>query len=86
MQTLFIALSLSFCWVNYINPFAAALFSHYINMVNPFAHKPFNCTTCMCGWFAAIIGCYIHGPTGLLYLPAGVFTGAMFNAISMRWL
>jgi len=87
MQTLFIALSLAFCWVYYINTFASTVFSYFGNTLpNPFTRKPFTCVTCMCGWFAAAIGCYQYGVTGLLYLPAGVFTGAMFNAVSMRWL
>lgn len=83
-EILFASLSLAFCWVHYINTWLAKMFLY--NPVNPFTFKPFTCIKCMCGWFSLITGCYIHGTTGLLMLPAGVFTGAMFEAVSMRWL
>jgi len=83
-EVLFASLSIAFCWVHYINVWLANILLY--NPVNPFINKPFTCIKCMCGWFALLIGCYIHGAQGLLMLPAGVFTGAMFEAFTMRWL
>jgi len=75
------ALALAFCWVHYINP---------IN------RKPFNCIKCMAGWlsllvYAANLLCThqlnaIHIACAPLYLACGVFTGALFEAVAMRWL
>lgn len=48
--------------------------------------KPFNCLKCMTGWYALIIGCVAQGWHGLIFLPIGVFVGAIFSAIQMRWL
>jgi hypothetical protein len=69
-------LALAFCWVHYVNPFKKT--------------KPFNCVKCMSGWFSLIlfglVGSGLYWPYGWLFLPIGVFAGAMFEAISMRWL
>ena len=49
--------------------------------------KPFNCLMCMTGWSAftlAIIDGYKFNAIGVMF--AGVFVGAIFDAIKMRWL
>lgn len=48
--------------------------------------KPFSCLKCMCGWYGLIIGCIAHGWHGIIFLPLGVFVGAIFSAIQQRWL
>jgi len=68
---LIIALSLAFCQVVVL---------HFGSI------KPFNCIKCMTGWYALVIGCWLVGWHGVVYLPLGVFVGAMFEAIKMRWL
>ena len=40
----------------------------------------------MSGWFSLAAGCYANGWHGIIFLPVGVFAGAMFEAASMRWL
>lgn len=50
--------------------------------------KPFNCMMCMTGWCSIGLAVWqdFHWPYVLLLGLAGVFTGAMFGAIKMRWL
>jgi hypothetical protein len=48
--------------------------------------KPFNCIPCLTGWFALIFACCEYGWGGILYGPMGVFVGAMYGGIKMRWL
>ena len=52
-----------------------------------FERKPFNCTMCMTGWcttgVAVVCG---YGWWSLVFLPIGLFVGAMFEAIKMRYL
>jgi hypothetical protein len=66
-----IALSLAFCQIEVL---------HFGSV------KPFNCFKCMTGWYGLILGCILYGWGGLVYLPVGVFVGAVFSAISMRHL
>jgi hypothetical protein len=68
---LLLALSLAFCQVEVIQ-FGSV--------------KPFNCIKCMTGYYALALGCIEQGWHGLWYLPLGVFIGAIFQAIKMRWL
>lgn len=65
------ALSLAFVWVEVLK----------IGSV-----KPFTCTKCMCGWFALILGFFFHADFWYLLMPLGVFVGAMYEGIRMRWL
>jgi len=51
-----------------------------------FQRRPFNCIKCMTGWFSLVIGLLAYHCWGLLYLPLGVFTGAIYEKICMRWL
>lgn len=48
--------------------------------------KPFNCLPCMTGWFSLIFSFSHHVEFWPLYLPLGLATGAMFEAVRMRWL
>ena len=48
--------------------------------------KPFNCLKCMTGWFAFILAFAFHVEFWYMYLPVGLFVGAMFEGIRMRWL
>lgn len=68
---LLLALALAFCQIEVI---------HFGSI------KPFNCLKCMTGWYALAIGCWSIGWHGIVYLPLGVFVGAIFSAIQMRHL
>jgi hypothetical protein len=70
-QIIISALSLAFLWVE---------------IMHWGVTKPFNCLKCMTGWIALIIGCSSIGWHGIIYLPVGLFTGALFSAIKMRYL
>jgi hypothetical protein len=48
--------------------------------------KPFNCIKCMTGWIAVILALTFHVEFWYMYLPLGLFVGAMFEGIKMRWL
>jgi hypothetical protein len=48
--------------------------------------KPFTCLKCMTGWFTVIFAFSHHVEFWPLYLPLGLFVGAMFEGIKMRWL
>lgn len=71
IKIIILALSLAFCQVEIL---------HFGSV------KPFNCIKCMTGWYALILGLIWTGWTGLWMLPVGVFVGAIFEAIKMRWL
>lgn len=74
---LFFSLSLSFCWVNYGYPLLKDLLWR----------KPFGCVQCMAGWFSLAVSLVFGmGWLSVLMLFAGVFVGAMFEGIKMRWL
>jgi hypothetical protein len=68
---LFFALSLAFLWVE---------------IMKWGVTKPFNCVKCMSGWIALILAVLFHTSFWYLYLPAGLFVGAMYSAIVMRYL
>jgi hypothetical protein len=68
---LFLALSCAFLWVEVWK----------IGRV-----KPLNCVKCLTGWFALIFACVEYGAGGILYAPMGIFIGAMYSAIKMRYL
>lgn len=71
LQVIVFALSLAFVWVEVLKWGSV---------------KPFNCVKCLTGWFALILAFTFHLEFWYLYLPVGVFAGAMFDAIRMRWL
>lgn len=48
--------------------------------------KPFNCVKCLAGWFALTMAYIYHTPHWYFYLPAGLFVGALFSAIKMKFL
>ena len=85
MSIIIIALSMAFCWVEFLHPTTAAIV--FILTGNRLLdNKPFNCVKCLTGWISLVIGVYYFGWLGLVYLPLGVFTGAIFSAILMRYL
>lgn len=65
-----------------------------VNVLFPLFHKskvtkrkPFNCVMCISGWASfglSLFNGYVYG--SVLFLVVGLFAGAMFEAISMRWL
>jgi hypothetical protein len=78
------AFTTAFCYVEFVN---TVLISAFEGLDKSFLNrKPFNCVKCMSGWLALIGGVIFFGWYGLLFLPAGVFVGAMFEAIKMRYL
>ena len=73
------ALAIAFCWVNYV-------YTPLVIKLKRKAIKPFSCVKCMTGYAALAIGCTLYGWAGLLFLPVGVFAGAMYEAVTMRYL
>ena len=71
IEVLGLALSIAFMWVEVLKWGVI---------------KPFNCLRCMTGWFSLIIGCMAAGWAGMFYLPAGIFIGAFFDRIKIRYL
>lgn len=71
LQVIIFALSLSFVWVEVLRWGSV---------------KPFNCVKCLTGWFALILAFMFHVEFWYFYLPAGLFAGAMFEGIKMRYL
>lgn len=71
-QAIIFALSFAFMWVEVLK---------WGKLV-----KPFNCLKCMTAWAAVILAFMFHVEFWPLYLPVGVFVGAMFEGIKMRWL
>lgn len=71
IQVIMFALSFAFMWVEVLRWGAV---------------KPFNCLKCMTGWIALILAFTFHVEFWPLYLPLGLFVGAVFGAVKMRWL
>lgn len=60
---------------------------HVLNSGKYPARKPFNCIKCMTGWFALVLAVLCgYGFISVLLCAAGLFMGALFEAIKMRWL
>src|SRR5688500_10232529 len=72
LQVIIFALSFAFMWVEVLK-----WWKHI---------KPFNCLKCMTAWAAVILAFMFHVEFWYMYLPAGLFVGAMFEGIRMRWL
>ncbi len=70
-QVLAFAISIAFVWVDILKWGVT---------------KPFNCVKCMTGWLSLLIAVLFHVEFWYLYLFAGLFVGAMFEGIRMRWL
>ena len=73
-EIVFYSLCLAFVWVEIFNPFKKL--------------KPFNCIPCMTGWISLILS-VIYGFELLkiiLLMAVGVFIGALYEQIKMRWL
>ncbi len=71
LQVIVFSLAFSFVWVN---------------ILKLGRHKPFTCMKCMCGWAALILAFTFHVQFWYMYLFVGLFAGAMFDGIKMRWL
>lgn len=71
LQVVLFALAIAFTWVEVLK------WGHV---------KPFNCLKCMTGWAAIILAFTFRVEFWPLYLPLGLFVGAMFEGIKMRWL
>lgn len=48
--------------------------------------KLFPCMKCVTGWSALILALLFHTPFAWMYVFVGLFAGALFSAIKMRWL
>ena len=78
LEIILSGLALAFCWVKILQ---APLRLPVLNF------KPLNCLTCLTGWISfglAIANNY--SVTALLFLAVGVFVGAMFEALTMKYL
>jgi cell division protein FtsX len=87
MEIIISALALAFCWVEILNQIKS---------------KPFNCMKCMSGYFSFVIAGLndnymnafsAHAPFWvvkillmIIFIAVGVFAGALFEGIKMRWL
>jgi hypothetical protein len=65
------ALSISFTWVEILKWGVT---------------KPFNCVKCMTGWVSLILAFSFHTPYWFFYLFVGLFVGAIYSAVKMRYL
>jgi hypothetical protein len=72
LQVIIFALSFAFMWVEVLKWWKRV--------------KPFNCLKCMCGWSALILAFTFHVEFWYMYLFVGLFVGAVFGGIKMRWL
>ncbi len=73
------ALAIAFAFVNLIYP--------YLARKKFFQRKPFNCIMCLTGWSSlglALINGYGYG--SVLFMFVGLFAGAMFEGLTMRYL
>lgn len=66
--------------------FALACAFVWVDVIKWGVTKPFNCIKCMTGWIAVLFAFSHHVEFWPLYLPLGIFVGAMFSAIKMKWL
>ena len=66
--------------------FALAFAFTWVEVLKWGSVKPFNCLKCMTGWIAVILAFTFHVEFWYMYLPVGLFAGAMFEGIRMRWL
>lgn len=66
--------------------FALAFAFTWVEVLRWGSVKPFNCLKCMTGWVALILAFTFHVEFWYMYLPVGLFVGAMVSAIKMRWL
>lgn len=66
--------------------FALACAFVWVDVMKWGVTKPFNCIKCMTGWIAVLFAFGHHVEFWPLYLPLGVFVGAVFSSIQMRWL
>ncbi len=48
--------------------------------------KPFNCYKCLTAWISVIMAFCFGTEYWYFYLPLGMFAGAMFSGIKMRYL
>lgn len=48
--------------------------------------RPFNCVTCLSGWFAFIIGYWCYGWWGIGLMPVAMTVAAVYGEIRMRYL
>lgn len=76
IQIILSGLALSYCWVNIVYPKTG--FPKV---------KPFNCVTCMSGWFSMALS-ILNGHTfeAILFLAVGVLAGSIYESIQMRYL
>jgi hypothetical protein len=72
IQVIIFALSFAFIWVEVLK-----WWKHV---------KPFNCLKCMTGWTALMFAFTFHVEFWYMYLFVGLFVGAVFEGIKMRWL
>ena len=66
--------------------FALAIAFTWVEVLKWGSVKPFNCLKCMTGWAALILAFTFHVEFWYMYLPVGLFVGAMFEGIKMRYL
>lgn len=79
VEIIICALAIAFTLVNLVFPKLARM--------RVFRRKPFNCIMCMAGWSSlglALVNGYEYG--SILFLFVGLFVGALFDGITMRWL
>lgn len=48
--------------------------------------RPWNCVTCLSGWFSLLLAIVFNTHFWYIYLGIGCFTGHLFTLIRLRWL
>lgn len=48
--------------------------------------RPWNCITCLSGWFSLLLAFVFHTHFWYVYLGLGCFAGYLFTTIRMKWL
>lgn len=66
--------------------FALAIAFTWVEVLKWGVTKPFNCIKCMTGWTALVLALTFHVQFWYMYLFLGLFVGAVFEGIKMRWL
>ncbi len=66
--------------------FALAFAFMWVELLKWGSVKPFNCIKCLTGWVALVLAFTFHVQFWYMYLPVGLFVGAMFEAIKLRYL
>jgi hypothetical protein len=66
--------------------FSLAIAFTWVEVVKIGKFKPLNCVKCLTGWISLPMAYFFETPYWYFYLFAGLFVGAVYSAIQMRYL